>query len=234
MKRLILLACACLSAAAQGPDLARDLINKGYLSIQNGDAPGALAQFEDAVRLAPADPLAAKQLGYLYLKANDRAAALDAFARALRLTPQDHETALQRAFILQSLGRTEDAAQEFRRVAQIGAQPFAQQAADALKRQSDTSDGAYVALEKAYASLAAQDYDGAVAGFRAALEAAPARPEIEKELAYALLKTGATVEAREAFSRAVHLDPADERAAMELAFLQHETGEAAAALAMFQ
>lgn len=231
MKRLILLACACLSAAAQVPDLARDLIQKGHLSIQNGDAPGALAQFEDAVRLDPADPLAAKQLGYLYLKANDRAAALDAFARVLRLTPQDHETALQRAFILQSLGRAEDAAQEFRRVAQIGAQPFAQQAADALKRQSD---GAFAALRKAYAALAAQDYDGAVAGFRQALIATPARPEIEKELAYALLKTGATLEAREAFSRAVHLDPADERAAMELAFLQHETGQAAAALATFQ
>jgi len=188
VKRLTLLASACLSAAAQGPDLARDLIEKGYLSIQNGDAPGALALFEDAVHLDPADPLAAKQLGYLYLKANDRAAALDAFAGVLRLTPQDHQTALQRAFILQSLGRSGEAA---------------------------------------------QDYGGAVAGFRQALAAAPGRPEMEKELAYALLKTGATLEAREAFLRAVRLDPADERAAMELAFLQHETGEAAEALATF-
>ena len=234
MKWLILLACACLSAAAQGPDLARDLINKGYLSIQNGDAPGAIAQFEDAVRLDPTDVLAAKQLGYLYLKANDRTAALDAFARVLQLTPQDHETALQSAYILQSLGRAEDAAQELLRVAQIGEQPHAQQAEDALKRGRDASDGAFAALEQAYAALNAREYDGAVAGFRQALAAAPARPEIEKELAYALLKTGATLEAREAFSRAVDLDPADEHAAMELAFLQHETGEAAKALAMFQ
>lgn len=234
MKRLILLACACLSAAAQSPDPARDLINKGYLSIQNGDAPGAIARFEDAVRLDPANPLAAKQLGYLYLKANDRPAALAVFTGALKLTPQDHETALQRAFILQSLGRAEEAAQEFRRVAQIGAQPFAQQAAEALEQSRNTSGPTRNALERAYAALAAEDYDQAVAGFRESLALQPAQPQIEKELAYALLKTGATIEAREAFSRAVHLEPADERAAMELAFLQHETGQAADALATFQ
>lgn len=233
MKRLVLLACVCLSAAAQSPDLARDLIEQGYLAIQNGDAPGALALFEDAVRLEPADPLAAKQLGYLYLKANDRAAALDAFGRALQLTPQDHETALQTAYLLQSLRRLDEAAQEFVRVAQIGEQPYAQQAEDALQRLANAGDGAHAALEEAYAALRAHDYDAAVAGFREALAAAPARPEIEKELAYALLKTGATLEAREAFSRAVRLDPADERAALELAFLQHETGEAAEALATF-
>jgi tetratricopeptide (TPR) repeat protein len=234
VKRLILLACVCLLAAAQEPDPDRDLVKKAYLSIQNGDAPGAIAQFEDAVRLDPANPLAWKQLGYLQLKANDRPAALDAFARTLKLTPQDHQTALERAYILQSLGRTEEATQEFRRVAQIGAQPFAQQASAALERLSNAGDAAYGALEQAYAALAAQDYDQAVAGFGEALAAAPARPEIEKELAYALLKTGATLEARAAFSRAVHLDPADERAAMELAFLQHETGQAAEALATFQ
>ncbi|MDA0204170.1 MAG: tetratricopeptide repeat protein [Acidobacteria bacterium] len=234
MKRLILLACVCLSAAAQEPDPARDLVKKAYLSIQNGDVPGAIAQFEDAVRLDPANPLAWKQLGYLQLKANDRPAALDAFAWTLKLTPQDHETALQRAFILRSQGRAEEAAQEFRRVAQIGAQPFAQQAAAALERLSNASDGAFAHLAKAYAALSEKDYDQAVDDFRQALAAAPARPQIEKELAYALLKTGATLEAREAFSRAVHLDPADERAAMELAFLQHETGQAAEALARFQ
>jgi tetratricopeptide (TPR) repeat protein len=234
VKRLILLACVCLSAAAQDPDPARDLVQKAYVSIQNGDAPGAIAQFEDAVRLDPANPLAWKQLGYLQLKANDRPAALAAFARALKLSPQDHETALQRAFILQSLGRAEGAAQEFRRVAQIGLQPFAQQASAAMERLSNASDGAFAPLAKAYASLSEKDYDQAVDDFRQALAAAPARPQIEKELAYALLKTGATLEAREAFSRAVHLDPTDERAAMELAFLQHETGQAAEALATFQ
>ena len=234
MKRLILLACACLSAAAQGPDPARDLINQGYLSIQNGDAPGAIAQFEDAVRLNPANPLAWKQLGYLQLKANDRPAALDAFAQALKLTPQDHETALQRAYILQSLGRAEEAAQEFRRVAQIGLQPFAQQAAAALQRLRNAGDAAYSALQRAYAALTAEDYDQAVAGFRESLALNAAQPQVEKELAYALLKTGATHDAREAFTRAVALDPADELAAMELAFLQHETGQAAEALTTFE
>jgi tetratricopeptide (TPR) repeat protein len=234
VKRLILLACACLSAAAQDLDPARDLIQKGYLSIQNSDAPGAIAQFEDAVRLDPASPLAWKQLGYLLLKANDRPAALEAFARTLRLTPQDHETALQRAFILQSLGRAEGAAQEFRRVAQIGAQPFAQQAADALERLRNAGDAAYSALECAYAALTAEDYDQAVTGFRESLALNTAQPQIEKELAYALLKTGATLDAREAFARAVALDLADERAALELAFLQHETGQAAEALATFE
>ncbi len=234
MKRLILLACVCLSAAAQAPDLARDLIQKGYLSIQRGDAPGAISQFEDAVRLAPDDTQAWKQLSYLYLKADERRMALEAVERALRLTPDDLQTAMHRAFLLQSLGRTDEATNAFTDIARTSSQPFSGQATEALERLGDNSDPAYGALDRAYTALAAGNFDQAIVGFQDALAADPSRPRIEKELAYALLKAGESPAARDAFERAIRLDPSDERAELELAFLQHETGQPAKALAGFR
>lgn len=234
MKRLILLACVCLSAAAQDPDLASDLIQKGYLSIQRGDAPGAIAQFEDAVRLAPGNALAWKQLSYLYLEANERPLALEAIHRTLELTPNDQQAAMQRAFLLRSLGHTEQAAIAFDAVAASGIPPFAEQAATARAQLDDQSDPAYGPLDRAYIALAAGNFDRAIAGFREVLTIDPRRANIEKELAYTLLRAGETPAARDAFERAIRLDPSDERAALELAFLQHETGQPAEALAGFR
>ena len=53
-------------------------------------------------------------------------------------------------------------------------------------------DPAYASLIHAYDSLRASDYDKAVASFEQAIEAAPSRPSIRKDLAYTLLKIGET------------------------------------------
>lgn len=92
-----------------------------------------------------------------------------------------------------------------------------------------TADPAYGWLEKAYAALRAADYDQAIESFRRAIELAPERAALRKDLAYAYLKIGENEAALEQFAQAMQLDPADHHAALEYAFLCHETGRRATA-----
>ena len=61
----------------------------------------------------------------------------------------------------------------------------------------------------------------------------PSRAAIRKDLAYAYLKIGENVLAREEFREAMRLDPADFHVALEYAFLCHDTNRKAAARRVF-
>ena len=74
-----------------------------------------------------------------------------------------------------------------------------------------------------YQALRARDYDTAIPAFLQAVQAAPARADLRKDLAYTYLKIGEPVLAREQFAEAIRLDPADTTAALEYAFLCFET-----------
>jgi tetratricopeptide (TPR) repeat protein len=76
---------------------------------------------------------------------------------------------------------------------------------------------------QAYAALAKQDYDSAIAFFRQGLAKEPSVANIHKDLAYTLLKAGENTEARDEFEQALKLNPNDETAALEFAFLAFET-----------
>ena len=80
-------------------------------------------------------------------------------------------------------------------------------------------DPAYQPLARAYEALRARNYDDAVAAFLNAIEAAPARPAIRKDLAYTYLKIGENLAARDQFREAMRLDPKDLHVALEYAFL---------------
>jgi tetratricopeptide (TPR) repeat protein len=80
----------------------------------------------------------------------------------------------------------------------------------------------FAALTRAYDALRIKSYDAAVAAFQEAIAAAPARPDIRKDLAYAYLKIGENDAAREQFGKAMELDPKDESVALEFAFLSFE------------
>jgi Flp pilus assembly protein TadD len=95
------------------------------------------------------------------------------------------------------------------------------------------ADPAYAPLTRAYTALRARDYDPAIAAFLQAIAASPARPDIRKDLAYAYLKIGENLLAREQFRQARQLDPADTQVAMEYAFLCFETKEQAQARRIF-
>jgi len=94
-------------------------------------------------------------------------------------------------------------------------------------------DPAYEPLARAYAALKTRDYDAAVAGFTRAIELAPKRAAIRKDLAYTYLKIGENELARDQFHEAMLLDEADVPVAMEYAFLCYESKREAEARRIF-
>ena len=94
-------------------------------------------------------------------------------------------------------------------------------------------DPAYGPLTKAYQLLKNKQYDGAIAFFLKGIEAAPDRPAIRKDVAYAYLKVGETEAARDQFAEAMRLDPSDFHVALEYAFLCHDTKMEAEARRVF-
>ena len=86
-------------------------------------------------------------------------------------------------------------------------------------------DPAYEPLSRAYDALRSRDYDAAIAGFLKAIDAAPQRASIRKDLGYTYLKTGETELARDQFRDAMTMDPADTQIALEYAFLAYDTNQ---------
>jgi len=98
---------------------------------------------------------------------------------------------------------------------------------------AQTPDPAYQPLERAYQALREKNYDQAVAGFQQAITLAPDRASIRKDLAYTLLKVGENEAARDQFGEAMRIDPTDQHAALEYAFLCYETKQQAQARRIF-
>ena len=67
------------------------------------------------------------------------------------------------------------------------------------------ADPAYASLARAYDELRARRYDTAIPAFLAAIQAAPARSDIRKDLAYTYLKVGENELARDQFREAMQL-----------------------------
>ena len=103
----------------------------------------------------------------------------------------------------------------------------------AVLASAQPRDAAFQTLDHAYTALRAHDYDVAVQAFLAAIQAAPGRADIRKDLAYTLLKIGEPALARDQFREAMRLNPADTTAALEFAFLCYETKQHAEARRVF-
>ena len=84
-------------------------------------------------------------------------------------------------------------------------------------------DPALPPLQQAYEALRTRDYETAIQHFRRAVDAAPKRSSIHKDLAYAYLKIGESEAARDEFLEATKLDPKDTHVALEYGFLCNET-----------
>jgi tetratricopeptide (TPR) repeat protein len=95
------------------------------------------------------------------------------------------------------------------------------------------ADPAYEPLDKAYAALRARAYDDAISLFKKAIDLAPMRAAVRKDLGYTYIKVGENELAREQFHAAMVLDPADTQVAMEFAFLAYETRQQAEARRVF-
>jgi tetratricopeptide (TPR) repeat protein len=95
------------------------------------------------------------------------------------------------------------------------------------------ADPAYEPLDKAYAALRAHSYDQAIALFQQAIDLAPKRAAIHKDLGYTYLKVGENQLARDQFRDAMEIDSEDSPVAMEFAFLAYETKQQAEARRVF-
>jgi tetratricopeptide (TPR) repeat protein len=78
-------------------------------------------------------------------------------------------------------------------------------------------------LTQAYDALQRKDYDLAIEFFRKGIALQPANAGLHKDFAYTFLKAGENAAARDEFSAALKLNPQDETAALEFAFLAFET-----------
>jgi tetratricopeptide (TPR) repeat protein len=78
-------------------------------------------------------------------------------------------------------------------------------------------------LNSAYQALADKDYDSAIDLFRKGLVKQPSNAAAHKDLAYTLLRAGENAAARDEFESALQLNPHDETAGLEFAFLAFET-----------
>jgi tetratricopeptide (TPR) repeat protein len=101
--------------------------------------------------------------------------------------------------------------------------------ASMLSAQSPTDSD----LQQAYHLLAVKDYDGAIASFRKGLPNGSRNAGAYKDLAYTLLKTGENADARDQFEQALSINPQDDTAALEFAFLAFETKKPIEARRMF-
>ena len=106
-------------------------------------------------------------------------------------------------------------------------------AAACLALHGQNADPAWDSLNRAYRALETKAYDAAVENFLAAVEVAPDRSSIRKDLAYTYLKIGETEAARGQFSEAMRLAPGDHHAALDFAFLCYETGRTVEARRVF-
>jgi tetratricopeptide (TPR) repeat protein len=98
---------------------------------------------------------------------------------------------------------------------------------------AQTADPSYEPLSRAYEALKTRDYDDAIDGFLKAIELAPERASIRKDLGYAYLRIGENELAREQFQEAMRLAPEDTQVALEYAFLCYETKQQAQARRIF-
>jgi Flp pilus assembly protein TadD len=98
---------------------------------------------------------------------------------------------------------------------------------------AQTADPTYEPLARAYEALRTRDYDAAVAGFTRAIELAPQRASVRKDLAYTYLRIGENELARQQFQAAMNMDTADVQVAMEYAFLCNESKREAEARRIF-
>jgi Tfp pilus assembly protein PilF len=103
----------------------------------------------------------------------------------------------------------------------------------AIAAAAQTPDPAYQSLAAAFEALRSRDYDAAIPMFLQAINAAPERADIRKNLGYTYLKVGETEAARDQFGEAMRLDPADHHVALEYAFLCYETKQQAIARRIF-
>jgi Flp pilus assembly protein TadD len=172
------------------------------LAAQN-QSDAALAEFQSALTLDPANFTALYNLGALALQAGDYQTAVDRLSAASALRPNDSDTREQLAGADAQSGRLDDATEQLLAAIKISPQDAS---LHALLSQVLASNG--------HLSLAIDQQ-------REALRLAPNDPDGWNNLGVMQARQGDTAEARQDFLRALNLAPNHTQAAANLQHLPH-------------
>jgi tetratricopeptide (TPR) repeat protein len=156
--------------------------------VQQDRSGEAFAEFVAALLIDPQDADAHAGIGQIHLNAGRDADAVDTLRRALDLAPGNIDSRYAIATALARLGRTEEAAQHFARVAQAQRQMLAD-------RRRTVSAG--VLKEEAALRVSEGRFDAAIGLYEKAL-AVDAEPAVYGRLADLYSKVGRTLDAARA------------------------------------
>jgi len=90
--------------SCDGYELESALVNRGTTKSSTGNHTGAMADWEEALRLDPNDPVIFKNRAEAYIDEGGLELALNDYSRYLQLRPDDSFTYLVRAGLYQQLG----------------------------------------------------------------------------------------------------------------------------------
>jgi Flp pilus assembly protein TadD len=150
------------------PELAAQHSSQGMALYKRGDWNGAVAEFQEAIRLYPYDAMTHSNLALALQKKGDRDGAIAQYREAIRLKPPSKQNLLMirnnLAVALYLKGDWEGAANEFHEVIQ-------------LKPEDATAH-----RNLARALLKQGDLDSAIAHLREALQIQPTYSDAQQEL----------------------------------------------------
>jgi tetratricopeptide (TPR) repeat protein len=224
----------------------------GQAAERAGDYERATSEYRESIRANPAQTKAGLALGELYAVQGDQAGALDALRRYVQTHPEDPEGYLVSIRIAHRAGQHSIAAEGLARLAVLPGQAARAKAEEATLLAVDKGPALAVeavessgldltdpskapALRVLLTQLAALgDHARAEALVRSALQAHPDEAVFHELRGRALRAAARPPEkVREAFERALALDPQHAPALVGLAELSAEAGERAAALALY-
>jgi tetratricopeptide (TPR) repeat protein len=223
-------------ARIQAPGYAPIRYHIGSILLESARAAEAVDAFREAVRLSPADPGFRVGLARALRQTGAMKGALDAVEEALRLDEDDLSGHQVAALILKELGQSEAASRHAARArvrsTDVVRDPWFRE----VQKLGASVDGALVQAEL---FIDSGKPESAAKVLEAAAKTRPDRADVQVKLAAALALSGQLPRARDAYARAVALDPADAVARSQLSSTLLDLGdldgaarEAAGALAL--
>jgi tetratricopeptide (TPR) repeat protein len=177
--------------AGRRPGNPATLVSLGNALLDQGNPGGAIAEYREAIRLAPEHALAHCNLGMALWRKGDRDGALDEYRQAIRLKPDLADAHFNLATALWMHKRDLDGAiVEYRVVIRLNPN-------EAI---AHINIGAILCDRK-------QDYDGAIACFEAAIRLNPNEAIAHGNLGFALRQKGDLDRAADEYREAIRLNP---------------------------